>query len=230
MSSPSCRVAYALVVLALRCDAQAELVRQRNREHARAARRRKKRYVEQLQQQVTELLQQQNSTDAGRPNTTAAEASGTPRKDLSGVRRATLQRFLTYRTSQGRGHVVTEAEWRRVIDDNFSLSQPWTPLRVSSPTLDSNLVPTPTCPLPAPRYLTTTPDRSSIASLPIALALSTVAHSLYLCHPCHVMVHCFSAPLLPCSRSRPLRTSSTRRSRGGASTPSSRTPRLSRPS
>mmetsp|Transcript_100509 Transcript_100509/g.287825 ORF Transcript_100509/g.287825 Transcript_100509/m.287825 type:complete len:780 (+) Transcript_100509:179-2518(+) len=104
-------------------EEKAELLRQRNREHARSTRRRKKMYVECLKKQVAELLAKQQQIDSG----IFEPLSGTQAEEIT-IRKAIIQTFLQYRTT----NVLDRSRWRDLLDDAFSLTQPRTPFRATN--------------------------------------------------------------------------------------------------
>lgn len=104
-------------------EEKAELLRQRNREHARSTRRRKKMYVECLKKQVAELLAKQQQIDSG----IFEPLTGSQAEEIT-IRKAMIQTFLQYRTT----NVVERSRWRDLLDEAFTLTQPRTPFRASN--------------------------------------------------------------------------------------------------
>merc|ERR1719181_1517902 len=96
-------------------EEKAELLRQRNREHARSTRRRKKMYVECLKKQVAELLAKQQQLQHG----VFEPLSGRQAEEIT-LRKAVVQTFLEYRTTDVRDH----AKWCDIVDDDFVLLLP----------------------------------------------------------------------------------------------------------
>ena len=101
-------------------EQKAELTRQRNREHARSTRRRKKMYVECLKKQVAELLAKQQQLQHG----VFEPLSGRQAEEIT-LRKAVVQTFLEYRTTDVRDH----AKWCDIVDDDFELLLPNEPYR-----------------------------------------------------------------------------------------------------
>eukprot|EP00617_Octactis_speculum_P022562 CAMPEP_0185756092 /NCGR_PEP_ID=MMETSP1174-20130828/14537_1 /TAXON_ID=35687 /ORGANISM="Dictyocha speculum, Strain CCMP1381" /LENGTH=918 /DNA_ID=CAMNT_0028434901 /DNA_START=107 /DNA_END=2863 /DNA_ORIENTATION=+ len=105
-------------------EEKAELTRQRNREHARSTRRRKKMYVECLKKQVAELLAKQHQIDAG----ILEPLSSTQAEEISSTRKSVVQTFFQYRAT----NMVDESTWNEILEDNFTLTQPRTPFRATN--------------------------------------------------------------------------------------------------
>lgn len=104
-------------------EAKAELTRQRNREHARSTRQRKKQYVEQLKKQVADLLAKQqllNSLES------AFGAELSPKRvERNEGRKLLVAVFLNSRLTR----VVDRDKWRQLVDDHFKATLPRTPFR-----------------------------------------------------------------------------------------------------
>lgn len=104
-------------------EAKAELTRQRNREHARSTRQRKKQYVEQLKKQVADLLAKQQLLNS------LESASGTElspqRVERNEGRKLLVAVFLNSRLAS----VIDRDKWRELVDDHFKATLPRTPFR-----------------------------------------------------------------------------------------------------
>ena len=101
-----------------------EYTRQRNREHARATRRRKKMYVECLKSQVADLLHKQQLMNSGAYGD-LLESSGGTAAQIATIRKAVIQTFLQYRTKD----MLEQSRWRDLVETSFVLIQPRTPFR-----------------------------------------------------------------------------------------------------
>lgn len=106
-------------------DERARQNRDRNREHARNTRLRKKAYVEELKRTLTELVSQRDASDLEKRQTTQREA------EQREVRFRVIEEFLKLR---GRNE-PNFARWAAILEDGFHLTIPGTPYRstVSSP-------------------------------------------------------------------------------------------------
>jgi hypothetical protein len=105
-------------------EVRIEYTRQRNREHARATRRRKKMYVECLKSQVADLLHKQQLMDSG-AYTDLLESSGGTAAQIATIRKAVIQTFLQYRTKD----MLEQSRWRDLAETTFVLTLPRTPFR-----------------------------------------------------------------------------------------------------
>ncbi|KAH8089991.1 hypothetical protein JL720_6287 [Aureococcus anophagefferens] len=111
-------------------EAKAEMTKQRNREHARSTRRRKKQYVEQLKKQVAELLAKQQQLNAREGFGEGAHgAPSSPRhQEQVRVKTAVLQAFLLCRVNG----TVDRDRWRDIVDDHIRVTLPQTPYRATN--------------------------------------------------------------------------------------------------
>lgn len=106
----------------LTADERAKQNRDRNREHARNTRLRKKAYVEELKRTLTELVHQRDAAEVERKRSVQREA------EQREVRYRVLEEFLKLR---GNGNKVKELEgkWRAILEDGFELILPVTSYR-----------------------------------------------------------------------------------------------------
>jgi hypothetical protein len=126
-------------------DERARQNRDRNREHARNTRLRKKAYVEELKRTLTALVTQRDSTELEKRHSSQREL------EQREVRFRVIEEFLKLR---GRNE-VNFARWAAILEENFSLTLPMTDFRemtrtgndyaqvlsgVSEAMADSNLV------------------------------------------------------------------------------------------
>lgn len=114
------------VTQAMSEEERLEMVRKRNREHARSTRKRKKQYVECLKKQVADLMERQKELESR-----GAEGQAIATEDESAVeslRKDLAQRFLKFTTS----NVTDPVQWAELIEETFSLLQPRTPFRGAS--------------------------------------------------------------------------------------------------
>jgi hypothetical protein len=100
-------------------DERARQNRDRNREHARNTRLRKKAYVEELKRTLTELVSQRDAAELEKRQ--AAQREMEQRE----VRFRVMEEFLKLR---GRSE-TNLARWVAILEDNFSLTLPNTPYR-----------------------------------------------------------------------------------------------------
>ena len=104
---------------ALTQEERAKQNRDRNREHARNTRLRKKAYVEELKRTLTELVSQRDAADVERRH--EAQRNREQRE----VRFRVMEEFLRLR---GRND-PSSARWVAILEDNFVLTLPRTPFR-----------------------------------------------------------------------------------------------------
>jgi hypothetical protein len=100
-------------------DERARQNRDRNREHARNTRLRKKAYVEELKRTLTELVSQRDAAELEKRHSAQREL------EQREVRFRVIEEFLKLR---GRNE-VNFARWSAILEDNFSLSLPVTDFR-----------------------------------------------------------------------------------------------------
>lgn len=100
-------------------DERARQNRDRNREHARNTRLRKKAYVEELKRTLTELVSQRDAADLEKRQSTQREA------EQREVRFRVIEEFLKLR---GRNE-PNFARWAAILEDGFHLTIPGTPYR-----------------------------------------------------------------------------------------------------
>ncbi|KAL3927746.1 MAG: hypothetical protein SGARI_005243 [Bacillariaceae sp.] len=100
-------------------DGKAQQSRERNREHARSTRLRKKAYIQKLKEMATGLRSMQTAEIRQR------RISMQQMLDKQATRRAVVQKFLQY-------HVTCETDpmkWNVLLEDSFWLKEPVTPFR-----------------------------------------------------------------------------------------------------
>jgi hypothetical protein len=112
----------------LTADERARQNRDRNREHARNTRLRKKAYVEELKRTLTELVSQRDAADV--------EKRHEKQRDLEvrEVRYRVMEEFLKLRARGSEQNLL--ARWIAILEDGFTLTLPKTPYR-SSAMIDS---------------------------------------------------------------------------------------------
>lgn len=103
----------------LSADDKAKLNRDRNREHARSTRLRKKAYVAKLKELVEGLHAER--TEEVRQRRVAIQHLA----EMQNVRRSVVRSFLKYHS----GFEADERKWTTLLEDKFWLSQPVTPYR-----------------------------------------------------------------------------------------------------
>ena len=103
----------------LTADERAKQNRDRNREHARNTRLRKKAYVEELKRTLTALVAQRDAADLEKRHTAQREL------EQREVRFRVLEEFLKLR---GRNELNYD-RWGAILEDNFSMTLPNTPYR-----------------------------------------------------------------------------------------------------
>jgi hypothetical protein len=101
---------------------RAKLNRDRNREHARSTRERKKAYVQKLRELVEQLHAERNEEQRKRRVAVQHLA------EIHRVRCDVVQTFLKYHAG-GRNEVADERKWSTILEDDFWLKQPVTPYR-----------------------------------------------------------------------------------------------------
>eukprot|EP00904_Undaria_pinnatifida_P002001 jgi/Undpi1/11801/HiC_scaffold_4.g01500.m1 len=104
-------------------EERAKQNRDRNREHARNTRLRKKAFVEELKKQVEELVATREREERQRRAECRRDAA------LRDIRLQVLLTFLEYR---GRAEMGRQ-EWQSVLDDHFEMRMPITPYRTFPP-------------------------------------------------------------------------------------------------
>lgn len=107
----------------LTADERARQNRDRNREHARNTRLRKKAYVEELKRTLTELVSQRDAADI--------EKRLEKQRDLEvrEVRYRVMEEFLKLRARGAEPNLL--ARWVAILEDGFTLTLPKTPYRPS---------------------------------------------------------------------------------------------------
>ena len=100
-------------------DERAQLNRDRNREHARSTRLRKKAYVQKLKDLVEGLHAER--TEEVRQRRVAIQHLA----DLQGVRRSVIKTFLQFHSN----YETDDRKWSTILEDDFWLKQPVTPYR-----------------------------------------------------------------------------------------------------
>lgn len=106
---------------ALTQEERAKQNRDRNRQHARNTRLRKKAYVEELKRTLTELVAQRDAADVEKMHTAQRE------KEQREVRFRVMEEFLKLR---GRNE-TNSARWMAILEDGFTLTLPRTNYRKS---------------------------------------------------------------------------------------------------
>lgn len=103
-------------------DERARQNRDRNREHARNTRLRKKAYVEELKRTLTELVAQRDATDLERRHEAQRDL------EVREVRFRVMEEFLKLRSrgDEGNGLLV---RWVAILEEGFTLTLPSTPYR-----------------------------------------------------------------------------------------------------
>ena len=96
-----------------------KLNRDRNRQHARSTRLRKKAYIEKLKQLVDGLHAERSEQDRKRRVEVQHLA------EMHKVRRTVIKKFLSFHSS----HVVDPKKWNTLLEEDFFLKQPVTPYR-----------------------------------------------------------------------------------------------------
>lgn len=107
-------------------DERARQNRDRNREHARNTRLRKKAYVEELKKTLTELVAQRDASELEKRHETQRDL------EVREVRFRVMEEFLKLRACGGDPGLL--ARWVAILDDGFTLSLPKTPYRHMVPT------------------------------------------------------------------------------------------------
>ena len=100
-------------------DDKAQANRDRNREHARNTRLRKKAYVEHLKQAVQELSEERMQAESTRQVALLND------QERQNVRQQVLQTMFYYRATGQ----TDAAKWRTLLDERFALTQPVAPYR-----------------------------------------------------------------------------------------------------
>ena len=102
-------------------DERARQNRDRNREHARNTRLRKKAYVEELKKTLTELVAQRDTAELEKRHETQRDL------EVREVRFRVMEEFLKLRACGGDAGLL--ARWVAILDDGFTLVLPKTPYR-----------------------------------------------------------------------------------------------------
>ena len=102
-------------------DERARQNRDRNREHARNTRLRKKAYVEELKKTLTELVAQRDTSDLEKRHETQRNL------EVREVRFRVMEEFLKLRACGGDAGLL--ARWAAILHDGFTLTLPKTPYR-----------------------------------------------------------------------------------------------------
>lgn len=105
----------------LTADERAKQNRDRNREHARNTRLRKKAYVEELKRTLTEMVKQRDAAELERKRTTQREL------ETREVRFRVLEEFFKLRAAAE----SNTAKWNAILESNFNLTLPVTSYRES---------------------------------------------------------------------------------------------------
>lgn len=100
-------------------EEKAKMNRDRNREHARSTRLRKKAYVQKLKELVEALHAER--TEESRKRRVAVQHLS----EVQGVRRAVVRSFLRFHTN----YESDPRKWSTILEDNFWFKQPVTPFR-----------------------------------------------------------------------------------------------------
>ena len=129
----------------LTADERARQNRDRNREHARNTRLRKKAYVEELKRTLTELVAQRDKAELQK--TQAAQREVEQRE----VRFRVIEEFLKLRGSNESNY----ASWAAILDAKFSLTRPATEFR---DIVQGDSVPDPTANIALEKTFTGVPD------------------------------------------------------------------------
>jgi len=103
----------------LSAEERAQQNRDRNREHARSTRLRKKAYVQKLKELVEGLHAER--TEELRQRKVAIQHLA----EMQNVRRAVVKKFLAFLV----GYEIDERKWSTLLEDDFWLKQPVTPYR-----------------------------------------------------------------------------------------------------
>mmetsp|Transcript_22676 Transcript_22676/g.34589 ORF Transcript_22676/g.34589 Transcript_22676/m.34589 type:complete len:905 (+) Transcript_22676:568-3282(+) len=111
----------------LTADERARQNRDRNREHARNTRLRKKAYVEELKRTLTELVTQRDATDLERRHEKQRDL------EVREVRYRVMEEFLKLRARGSEQNLL--ARWIAILEDGFTLTLPKTSYRVMVPTM-----------------------------------------------------------------------------------------------
>ena len=110
----------------LTADERAKQNRDRNREHARNTRLRKKAYVEELKKTLTELVHQRDAAEVERKRLAQREL------EQREVRFRVLEEFLKLRGGAKAATIIngaTESKWCAILEDQFQLTLPVTSYR-----------------------------------------------------------------------------------------------------
>ena len=125
----------------LTADERAKQNRDRNREHARNTRLRKKAYVEELKRTLTELVHQRDAVELERKRQTQRES------EQREVRYRVLEEFLKLRGGayESLSPDVLKGKWKAILEEGFQLTLPVTSYRemVTKSSSTSSGVPTP---------------------------------------------------------------------------------------
>lgn len=105
-------------------DERARQNRDRNREHARNTRLRKKAYVEELKRTLTELVAQRDATDLEKRHEAQRDL------EVREVRFRVMEEFLKLRSQGGNANALM-ARWVAILEDGFTLTLPRTHYRAT---------------------------------------------------------------------------------------------------
>jgi hypothetical protein len=105
----------------LTADERARQNRDRNREHARNTRLRKKAYVEELKRTLTELVSQRDAAEVERRLEKQRDV------EVREVRYRVMEEFLKLRARGAESNLLTR--WSAILEDGFTLTLPKTPYR-----------------------------------------------------------------------------------------------------
>ena len=108
----------------LTADERARQNRDRNREHARNTRLRKKAYVEELKRTLTELVNQRDATELERRHEKQRDI------EVREVRYRVMEEFLKLRARGSETNLL--ARWVAILEDGFTLTLPRTEYRIMS--------------------------------------------------------------------------------------------------
>lgn len=129
----------------LTADERARQNRDRNREHARNTRLRKKAYVEELKRTLTELVAQRDKAELEKTRASQREV------EQREVRFRVIEEFLKLRGANESNY----ASWAAILDANFSLTRPATEFR---DLVQGDSVPDPTASIALEKTFTGVPD------------------------------------------------------------------------
>lgn len=130
-SDPAAAKAARARRASLTADERARQNRDRNREHARNTRLRKKAYVEELKRTLTELVTQRDAADVERRHEKQRDL------EVREVRYRVMEEFLRLRARGAEPNLL--ARWIAILEDGFTLTMPKTEYRAMVNDDDSTL-------------------------------------------------------------------------------------------